>query len=171
MKYGKGRTPIQVVFCEDHIEINGKSYYPQSPGQKKTDYYFEGIYYDTVEELWVAKMLYWMKIPFLHHVLFSFPAVNQTEDGEEKEEELIWCPDFIFAYPLRWVGKICNGSVIIGLEVKRKRTNGTPRRKSRWLLATRGIPVLIISRRNIIPYKKSLELPLIPLSKNNSAVA
>ena len=157
----EGRDRLAVNFMGDRIEINGEVYKPQNPGKKKTDYYYQGVFYDTIEELWVAKMLHWMQIPFLHHVKFEFYSQGV------KNEKLIWCPDFIFAYPFRWVGERCNGSVIIGVEVKRTKTNGRPRRKSRHLLKARSIPILLINRQDIEPHlnKRDMELPLKPLDE------
>jgi len=142
----------------DHwVEINNVKFYPQRNGHKTTDYFFGGIYYDTEEEWLVAQMLTKMGIRFLHHVIFSFRL--------DKDKQLvIWCPDFVLEKPFRWVGPVCNGSVVVGLEVKHTHIRGKPRGRSRALLASLGIPILLIPRSNIVPYfEKQGVLPLKPL--------
>jgi len=154
------RETLEVNFMGDCIEINGEVYRTLKPVKNGKGFLYQGVYYDTVEEYWMAQMLTWMKITFLHHVKFEF--YNQGK----KNEKLIWCPDFVFAYPLRWVGRKCNGSVIMGVEVKRRKTSGA-RKKSRILLKERGIPIIILKRKDIKPHfnKFDMELPLKPLDE------
>jgi len=128
--------------------------------KRKNSFFFDGRYYDTEEELLVAEMLTNMGINFFHHIVFEFFA------NKGDSQPVIWCPDFVLEAPFRWVGKICNGSVIVGLEVKKSHIKGKPRSKSKRLLQTLGIPILLIARANVVPYyEKDMRLPLKTLKK------
>ncbi|MDZ7798763.1 MAG: hypothetical protein U5L76_04070 [Patescibacteria group bacterium] len=160
MFYLNGRQPLKVNFKEDeYIEINGQKYYPLKEENKTTDFYYKRTYYDTIEELMIAKMLTCMNIPFLHHVTFSY-SINKK--GKPRR---IWRPDFVFACAQRWIGGPCNGSVIIGIEVKRNKMSGA-RRKSRILLEEREIPIIILKRKDIEDYydPECMKLPLKQIS-------
>ncbi|MFH1366800.1 MAG: hypothetical protein ABIH38_02285 [Patescibacteria group bacterium] len=161
MTHGNGREPLQVILEADGVNINGVKYKPSQQTRKKGFFVFEGVKYETIEELWVAKMLTWMKIPFFHHVVFSFFL------HPDDEKETLWCPDFVLGDPHRWVGPRCNGSVIVGLEVKKRKTNGHARRRSKALLREKGIPILLVSRRDIKPFfrRDCMELPLRPIKR------
>ena len=137
------------------VVINGHTYYQQNRGNKSTAYMCNGQYFETIEELWIAEMLTLMGVKFMHHVNFVFRLDNHSQ------MERIWCPDFVFAEPYRWVGKTCNGSVIVGLEAKRSHVRGKSRLQSRALLQARGIPILLVNRGDLEPYyQTSMKLPL-----------
>ncbi|MCH7492201.1 hypothetical protein IID19_01235 [Patescibacteria group bacterium] len=140
------------------ITINGTVYYQHPRGRKKTDYCYGNQYFETEEEVLIAEMLGNMNISFIHHVNFIF----NLREGDQ--HSVIWCPDFVFAKPWRWVGDICNGSVIMGLEVKRSCIRGKPRSRSKSLLRELGIPILLVARSHVEPYYiNSCRLPLKPL--------
>ncbi len=159
MLHLNGRDPVSVLLKKESVIINGIEYYQHKTGNKKTNFAYDGVYYETREELMIAQMLCWMKISFLHHVNFSFPLYP------DDEKEAIWCPDFILECPFRWVGEVCKGSVIVGIEAKHRRTIGRPRRKSKALLREFGIPIILLNLKDIKPYfnKKCMKLPLKPL--------
>ena len=109
-------------------------------------------------------MLFEMGISFLHHVEFEFRSLGNGG------KHAIWCPDFVFGQPLRWTGEKCNGSVIIGLEVKRSHVKGKPLSRSRSLLADKGIPILLVDRDTVVRYfQEGKKLPLKPVRMTNAA--
>jgi len=150
----------------NNVVINGQRYHQHPNGNKITIFGFGGIFYETEEEMFVAEMLTNMGIHFLHHVNFVFYL------KEDDRQSKIWCPDFVFEKPFRWdgpfgYGSVTDGCVIVGLEVKRVHTNGKPRALSRALLERCGIPIMLITRDQILPYyQNGKTLPLLaPKSK------
>jgi len=154
----------------NNVVINGQTFYQIPRTNKRTNFSFGGVFYDTEEEAFVAEMLIKAGIRFLHHVNFVF---KQKEDAKQK---VIWRPDFVFEKPFAWDGPLGNGSVtdgsvIVGFEVKRVHTNGKPRALSRALLERCGIPIMLITRAQILPYyQNGKTLPLLPL-KHKQPVA
>jgi hypothetical protein len=125
----------------------------------KTLYRFHGYFFETEEELMIARMLWEMDIPFLHHVQFVFPF------SPAKSRETIWCPDFLLGYPFRWIGKEpCNGSVIVGIEIKKQYIDTVQMDKSIALCQSLGIPIVIVTRAQIAPYVEQGELPLLRIA-------
>lgn len=117
-----------------------------------------GVQYDTHEEYLIAQLLLKMGIPFYHHLMIKF------EYGSEEPKERLWCPDFIFTKPYRWIGTPCNGSVIIGIEAKRKHIKGKAMNKSRVLCNDYAIPILILNGDNLDAYFQNGALPLLSLA-------
>lgn len=147
----------------NNVVINGQKFYQHPNGNRRTDFCFEDRYYETEEEMFIAEMLTKMGTRFLHHVNFIF----YLKEGDR--QPTLWCPDFVFEKPFRWDGSLgygsaINGSVIVGFEVKRVHTNGKPRALSRALLEKCGIPIMLITRAQILPYyQNGKTLPLVPL--------
>ena len=135
---------------ERSVVINGKEYYRHRRGRKKPKYCLGEKYFETEEELFIAEMLEYMGIRYLHHVNFEF----HIRKGKSKNigQRVLWCPDFILDAPYRWVGETCNGSVIVGIEAKRGHIKGRPIGRSIALLKDLGIPILLVARRDIEPY-------------------
>ncbi len=118
-----------------------------------------GIPFETYEEQVIAELLVAMKVPFYHHLEISF------SDKPNSSQSVLWCPDFIFKQPFRWVGDTCNGSVIIGIEAKRRHIKGKPLQKSRALCTFYGIPILLMNGDHLAEYQEAGRLPLKPLTR------
>jgi len=96
-----------------------------------------------------------MDIPFFHHLMIKF-----NYGTKEEPQERLWCPDFIFTKPYRWIGTPCNSSVIIGIEAKRRHIKGKAMNKSRVLCDEYAIPILILNGDNLDTYFRNGVLPL-----------
>jgi hypothetical protein len=158
-----------VQLFSDYAIINQRTYKTirvRSPKHPEVEYRLNGMYFETEEEFLFANMLTAMEIPFLHHVQFVFPY------PEAPSGEVIWCPDFILGGTYRWIGsKPCNssvvdGSLIVGIEIKRQVKREIFAKKSFALLTARSIPIIIVSRAHIIPYIELGRLPLEPIAQS-----
>ena len=141
--------------------INGLVCYPIKKRREQSLYQVNGIPFETYEEFLIAELLFKMAIDFRHHLEIKF------EDGPDefgKKQEYLWRPDFVFTQPFRWIGKPCNGSVIIGIEAKRKHIKGKPLKKSRLLCNHYGIPILLLNGDNLESYSQKGALPLMRLA-------
>lgn len=121
---------------------------------KHSLYTLNGMALETYEELVIAKLLVAMNIHFYHHLQIDFPIAPNSS------QHALWCPDFIFAQPYRWIGLDCNGSVIIGIEAKKRHIKGKPMQKSRALCEHHGIPILLINGDHLAEYEAKGRLPL-----------
>jgi hypothetical protein len=121
---------------------------------KNSPYTLNGLALETYEEYVIAQLLVAMGIRFFHHLKIEFPITPNSS------QNLLWCPDFIFVEPFRWVGPECNGSVIIGIEAKKVHFTGKPMWKSRLLCDHYGVPVLIINGNHLPKYQEKGRLPL-----------
>jgi len=121
---------------------------------KKSKYTLNGFALETYEEYVIANLLVAMGIRFFHHLQIEFPIIPNSS------QHLLWCPDFIFATPFRWVGSECNGSVIIGIEAKKVHFKGKPMWKSRVLCDYYGVPVIIINGYHLPEYQEKGRMPL-----------
>lgn len=109
---------------------------------------------ETYEEFVIARLLDSMSIPYFHHLQIEFSPEPQSS------QRIIWCPDFIFYEPYRWIGPECNGSIIIGIEVKRRHIKGIPLKKSKALCGTHDIAILLINGDHLAEYEAKGRLPL-----------
>jgi hypothetical protein len=148
------------------VVINGITYYQQSNGHKKTSFCFNGNFFETEEEAWMAEMLFNNGIGFLHHINFVFCSKNNGC------RPIIWCPDFVLAKPCLWTGPkelvespFDNGLLTVGFEVKLTHLKGQPRRRARILFEELGIPILLINRSPLDSYyhHNGKTLPLQPI--------
>lgn len=138
------------------LEVEGQRFFSRKPPKTKTKYFFDGRYFITEEELWIAQMLSVANIPYLYEVDFSVMGYN----GKRRN----FSPDFVFAWH-KWTGSICHKSSIMGIEVKKKRRRRGPSLDLNYNLR---IPVLVVNRSDIEPYFRRFEtygdlLPLRPL--------
>lgn len=134
--------------------LNGIRCKPLRATCKHSSYSVNGILLETYEEYVIAQLLFAMQIPFFHHLQIAFPSTGTSA------QNVLWCPDFIFTQPYRWVGPECNGSVIIGIEVKRRHIKGKPMKKSRALCDLHGVPIIIINGDHLEAYQRNGRLPL-----------
>lgn len=121
---------------------------------KNNKYTLNGLALETYEEYVIAELLVAMDIPFFHHLQIEFPITPNSS------QHVLWCPDFIFTEPFRWIGPECNGSVIIGIEAKKTHIKGKPMQKSRALCDNYGVSVLIINGNHLPEYQEKGRLPL-----------
>jgi hypothetical protein len=135
------------------VVINGK-FYPVHVSRNTPDaLYYRGRYYETKEELWIAKLLRKMKIPFVHHATFEvrIPGCKNPR---------LWRPDFLFGKPYVWQDYYKPDTVIFGIEVKRTKIKGKPQTLSDALKEQHGIRIIVISREILLPWFEAGVLPL-----------
>jgi hypothetical protein len=133
--------------------INGKIF-PEYVSRNTADsLYYRGHYYESQEELWIAKLLRKMKVPFLHHVTFEVrvPFSHQPR---------LWRPDFVLWSPYVWQDYFKSGTVIYRIEVKRTKITGKPQTLSDALKDQHGIRIIVISREILLPWFEAGVLPL-----------
>ncbi|RJO58987.1 hypothetical protein C4546_04110 [Candidatus Parcubacteria bacterium] len=154
---------MEVEAGNGFLTINGLLCKPIKCNSKRSLYTLGAMKFETHEELIIANLLVKMDIPFLHHLQFVFQE-------EEFSQPKIWCPDFIFFQPWWWVGRRpCNGSAIIGIEVKRRVIEHKVMRKSIALCERHGIPILILTGEDLAYYQEKGRLPLKPIRAYSAA--
>jgi hypothetical protein len=130
--------------------------------QKTASFIFEGVPYETEEELLCAQLLAFMQVRSLHHV--SFPV-----DGHSVS------PDFIFGSFFIWDGgrgDPLNRQLFLGIEVKLSHA-GRCKCRSQYerLVALHRVPILILTRDEIVKWHGRKRLPIIPVATSGEKVA
>lgn len=136
------------------VEINGKMYKVHSSGGRKTDYEFQGAYFEAPEEVILARLLHEMGLRYMHHVKFIF------RKNPEDKQPAIWCPDFVVERPFKWKGEPYNGAIAVGIEVKRNDIGGKPATLSAALQREHGIRVLLLNRAHLDGFTENGGLPI-----------
>lgn len=106
--------------------------------------------------MWIAKLLRKMKIGFLHHVRFDVRYLN--DEGQVKIYH--WHPDFVFEKAFMWRGYNKDGTVISGIEVKKKKMGGKVQRVSDEAHQQHGVRILVVNREIILQWYRARLLPL-----------
>jgi hypothetical protein len=136
------------------VVINRIVFKLHPPGNHKTDYVYNGQYFETPEEQMTAEILTCMGIRFMHHVNFVF--YKKPND----RQPVIWCPDFVLEQPFLWQGAPHNGAVLVGMELKRSKLGGRPKILSHALLRAHNINIILLNNEQLLPYYDRKELPL-----------
>jgi len=135
------------------VLINGKTFPVYKSRNTAISVYYRGQYYETEEELWIAKLLRKMKIAFVHHVTFEVRLSH-------RDQSKLWRPDFVFEKPFIWEDYYKTGTLISGIEVKRTKIKGGPQTMSDAVKEQYGIRILVISREILRPWFEAGLLPL-----------
>lgn len=153
----------KVILLKQEAIINGQRHRAIRSRNTPVSVYYRGQYFETEEELWMAKLLRKMKIVFLHHVSLELTLPDQPHPR-------LWRPDFIFERPVRWVDDHAEGAIIFGIEVKKTKMGGKPQTLSDAAFSQYGIRILVINRKILKPWFEAGLLPVEDISLHGSSV-
>lgn len=138
---------------EDGLELAGSKFTMHHSVTEPQAFLCAGIPLETEEEVFLAELLFIMEVQFLHHVRFPVDGRNVS-------------PDFVFGQFFLWNGgrgDPYNGRIILGIEAKRSDSNrGKYQAVYKRLATVHNVPVLILTRDEIIKWRTRGRLPITP---------
>lgn len=147
----------KIALERNGVRINGRLHHAVRSKNTPISVYYRGAYFETQEELWIAKMLRKMNIRFVHHVMFEVRL-------PDRQQPKLWCPDFILERPFVWQDYVDTGAVIAGIEAKKKKKMGGPQILSDAVTEQFGLKIQIVNRKMLEQWYQARILPLEELS-------
>ena len=147
----------QISIEPSGVRINGRLHTALKSKKTPVSFYYRGSYYESPEELWIAKMLRKMKIRFVHHVRFEVCLPDRSQPK-------LWLPDFVLERPFVWQDYKNPGTIIAGIEAKKKKKVVSAQILSDAVTEQFGLTIQVVNHKTLEEWYPARILPLEELS-------